>query len=73
MSEAYTPTEGDLRREADEEKYRQAKVEFFREWISGNFDEFIKTSAVDEYLHRRLHVELHELYYDTIDPDPLDV
>jgi hypothetical protein len=47
------PTEGDLRREADEAKYKKAKTEFLKEWISDNFDEFIATTPVNEYLHRK--------------------
>lgn len=67
------PTEGDLRREADEARYEKAKTEFLREWINDNFDVFITATPVDEYLHRHLHVELHELYYQITDPDPLEV
>lgn len=66
------PTEGDLRREAEEARFKKAKTEFLREWINDNFDEFIAATPVDEYLYRHLHVELHELYYQTTDPDDGD-
>lgn len=48
-------------------KYEAAKKEFFRRWISDNFEEFVRATPVDEYLHRRLYVELHGLYDEVME------